>query len=518
MRSFRMPRTDLGVKARSMNKRLSALFIALFLASTGTNEVHAVSVASGCAVPKSPPERRAFYVDPVTGNMSNDGSITRPWKTLAEVLDNSRKLIATQTHPANYQRGDQRLINKNPSAPIKPGDIIYLNSGDHGHVQLVGAINKEFITVQAAPGQTPALRSLIINGASKWLLVGLKIQGESDGSGNSTSNPALIQFGRNQWFGPTTNIVFAGNSVSTTDDTSAWSNEDWVRKPFTFGIFSSANCVSISGNHFFNLRNALQFDGDHHLVFDNNFDNFGNDAIEVVAGNATIRNNRIIKGRHTKSEPLHPDGIQGWTRPGVTNTNVVIDGNIIIKTGDPQVTEMQGIGIFDGKWNGLTITNNVVITNHWHGISISGVENAKIINNTVLAYDPISRPTWISVNKAKDGTLPKNVIVRNNITTRLVYTEEGVTADHNLVAKMITTSVQGKPIYVTKPGIFGNHNSIDPNIYDGLTRVDHSKELYDLRLKPSSPALGNGNPDQAPNTDILGKQRKPPIDIGAYAR
>ncbi|HKY09604.1 MAG TPA: right-handed parallel beta-helix repeat-containing protein [Candidatus Binatia bacterium] len=462
-------------------------------------QADAATIAEGCAAPATPARRNTFYVDPAKGNMSNDGSAARPWSTLAEVLDSKRKLVAT------------------PSAPIKPGDLIYLNNGDHGNVQIAGAVNTDFITVQAAPGQTPTLRSLRVNGASKWMFVGLKVQGAGDGSTNSLPGSALIEFGRNLTAGPTSNIVFAGNSVSAADDSSRWADIDWVKKPFVTSLSTSATCVTISGNHFFNVRNAVSVDGDNTLVAENKIDNFGNDGINVVASNVTIRRNTIRDGRNSKSETLHPDGIQGWSKPGATNRNVVIDGNTIIKTGDTQVTAMQGISIFDGNWDGLTISNNVVVTNHWHGIALYGVKNARIVNNTIVPSDPVKFPTWITVQNAKNGTPSENVIVRNNITSQLTYNEAGVTADHNIVATKIGATALGKTTVVSKPGIHANRNVVDPNIYGTLVTVDNARGTYDLRPNPGSPAIGNGNPDSAPATDILGKPRTRPIDIGAYS-
>ena len=472
------------------------LALPLLIAVLCCGPAGAATVADGCANPGTPASRNTFYVDPAKGSMNNDGSAARPWSTLAEVLDGKRKLVG---------------------AAIKPGDIVYLNSGDHGNVQVTGAVNSDFITIQAAPGQTPILRSLRVNGASKWMFAGLKVQGAGDGSTNSLPGSGLIEFGKSAALGPTSNIVFAGNAVSTADDTSGWTDTDWVKKPFATGLSTSAACVTISGNHFSNIRNAISLEGDRILAADNKIDNFGNDGIDVVASNVTIRGNTITDGRHTKSEPLHPDGIQGWTKPGATNTNVVIDRNIIIKTGDTQVSAMQGISIFDGKWDGLTVSNNIVVTNHWHGIALYGIANARIINNTVVAYDPVKYPTWITIQNAKDGTPPRNVIVRNNITTQLVYNEDGVTADHNIAARSISTTVAGKTTSVSKPGTYGNRNLIDPNVYGTLVTIDNTRARYDLRLKANSPAIGAGNPDSAPATDILGKPRNRPIDVGAYA-
>jgi parallel beta-helix repeat protein len=199
----------------------------------------------------------------------------------------------------------------------------------------------------------------------------------------------------------------------------------------------------------------------------------------------------------------------------LTNKDVVIEGNAIMNVG--AANNLQGITIFDGKWEDVRILNNVVITNQWHGISISGVTNAQIINNTVISSDPRKYQTWISVGKAKDGTLPQNVVVRNNITTRLNYDADTTMADHNIVAKMINVIKSGKQNYITKPGSFGNNNFVRPDILDTFVNVDNVNGNYNLRLRKNSPAIGAGNALMSPNVDITGKQRGTSIDIGAYA-
>lgn len=474
-----------------------------------------VGVHDGCAKSSRNSTEHSFFIDPTKGDMANDGSMARPWRTLAEVVGEKSKLIATQAYAGNYQNSDRKLQDQNPSGPIKPGDVIYLMSGNHGNVQISGAINKEFISVLAAPGQTPMLSSLRVDGSSKWMFAGLKIQSGADSAANSRG---LITFGRNQWRGPTDNIILVDSSVSTTDDTSGWSDMDWVKKPYEGGLITGATCVTISRNLFYNLRNAIYIDGNKTLVENNRINNFGNDAIDIVASDLVIRNNTITNGRNTKSETLHADGIQGWTGKNMTNRNVVIDGNTIIKTGDSKVSYLQGITIFDGEWDGLTISNNVVVTNHWHGISVYGATNAQILNNTVVAYDPVNYPTWIVLKKGKEGKSPQNVVIRNNITTELGYvTGPTIKVDHNIVAGKITATAEpNSGSSWSKPGTYGDGNVIDPNIYGSMVRVDNVKGEYDLRLKRGSPAIGAGNPNLAPATDIIGKHRAPPVDIGAY--
>jgi hypothetical protein len=55
------------------------------------------------------------YVDPVNGSASGDGSAGKPWRTIQDVVDGS--------------------------APIKPGDTIWLRSGYHGVLAISGRYN-----------------------------------------------------------------------------------------------------------------------------------------------------------------------------------------------------------------------------------------------------------------------------------------------------------------------------------------------------------------------------------------
>ena len=108
-----------------------------------------------------------------------------------------------------------------------------------------------------------------------------------------------------------------------------------------------------------------------------------------------------------------------------------IEGNFITDLDQSDNNYMQGISIFDGKWDGVEIINNVVVTNTWHGIALYGVDNAKVINNTVLP----SRPeimTWIMVHPGKDKRPSSNVVVRNNIAGQIIVDGLQVDADHNL--------------------------------------------------------------------------------------
>jgi parallel beta-helix repeat protein len=148
---------------------------------------------------------------------------------------------------------------------------------------------------------------------------------------------------------------------------------------------------------------------------------------------------------------------------------------------------MQGIGCFDGFFVGWVVENNVVITDHWHGISFYGMRDSRIVNNTVIDnVEGQPGPPWIMVTDHKDGTPSSNVVVRNNLSADLSLEGDNVTGDHNLVFDDATT------LFVAPP--------------------------FDLHLVPGAEAIDAGNPELAPDTDIEGRARPQGAgyDLGAY--
>ena len=105
-----------------------------------------------------------FYVDPEKGNIDNDGSAARPWRTIQEVFEHN--LIRTR---------DSAGRSKNPNAPVKAGDTILLRSGYHGEIYCRGAYNDDYITIAAEKGHTPKIRRIFFSTARKWIIRGLTV-------------------------------------------------------------------------------------------------------------------------------------------------------------------------------------------------------------------------------------------------------------------------------------------------------------------------------------------------------
>ena len=184
--------------------------------------------------------------------------------------------------------------------------------------------------------------------------------------------------------------------------------------------------------------------GQYFLVSGNNIDNFAGDGIDHYASHVRIEKNRITNGHDICNNTcVHNDGIQGWNynHLPVVNSDITIENNVIIAQITPNlvlpVDTLQGITIFDGKWNNVRIANNLVVTNALHGISLYGVDNAIIVNNTVAPTNP-ARGTWIMshVGKGEPPGTPHDVVVRNNVFPGRINLRapqpQGLVSDHNL--------------------------------------------------------------------------------------
>ena len=358
---------------------------------------------------------------------------------------------------------------------IKGGDIVYLRSGHHGAATL-SSRNSEFITIASDAGARAIISSVTIEG-SKWIVKGLRI--ESLGS-------TLVQLRSHA-----SNNIIVGNHIVSQQDVSGWTKADWQRNSST-AVSINGECTAILDNNIENIRWGVLASADHVLIQGNVINNIGNDGMQLKASSITVRRNRLTNFLDI-GDGNHADMIQSINQSAGTYRDIMIESNTGINQTDPNLlfpnADTQGITEFDGSWDTYNVINNVVITNHWHGIAIYGAANASIINNTVFGQKP-NRTPWIGIFNSKSGADPVNNIVRNNLSGAYAYPSKGYAQDHNL-------TVSNPSIAVAE-----------------FNRVNHA---FDLRLRPGSRAIAAGTPIGAPASDIVGATRAPPIDVGAYA-
>jgi hypothetical protein len=492
----------------------------------------AYPVPSGCVVPSTAAPAHTFYVDPVNGSMSNDGSAGAPWSTLTAVIAAGK--ISTREYQLPYSTSSA-LVPVNAGGPVQPGDQILLLNGNHGDVTIQNAVNSDFITVAAAPGQTPVLNSLTLHGASRWVFTGLKIQSLANGY----SALVLIQF--SGFVGPVDNVIVNGNVINSQDDVSAWTETDWQNLGRNEAIELDGyhtpgydvNCITISSNQVSNVRFGFAIGADSSVVTGNTLINFGDDALDYDANNLEISHN-FFTDSHDLGDGNHNDFMQGQIGRGALPTstgtltffsNISIHDNILIRRSDPNLTfpgTLQGIDAFDGDWTNVQVFNNAVITNAYNGISFASLHNGSIVNNTLLSDNAETNyDTWIDVSATThESPYPSSaVVVRNNICTVLsIGLSTGVvTVDHNVSSVQIALDIGGVIHFYSAAGTYGNQNVLAPNLNAGFVVFDTSTWRFDLHLGGSSPAVAAGTTTLAPADDLPGTARTAPIDAGAYA-
>ncbi|WP_458628303.1 choice-of-anchor Q domain-containing protein [Winogradskyella sp. PC D3.3] len=417
----------------------------------------------------------AYYCDPVNGSMSNPGTLASPWKSLQDVFTS------------------QKTFNS--------GDVIYLLSGAHGSPYITGT-HSDYVTIKPLSGENPVLASIQVENGSYWTFDGLTFS--TNGSGGSFTRDYMFLTKDNATYLKIENCTF-----SCADDSSTWSKNDWYANSKDAVIIRGDNII-FNNNTIKNVYFALQIEGDYAEVRNNLIDNFGADAIRAL-GSYAIYENNIIRDAYIEDYNInHDDGIQMYDKDNVTAgtiEDVVIRNNKIYNFADP-ITQtmvndnlvgysMQGIIITDGHTENVLVDNNLVVSDHYHGITLTGAINCKIQNNTVsktpTSYNPATDAMpWIQVKNDKQGNGSTGNIIRNNIAVKYTpwtYDEATNTVENNIVVLA----------------------SDAPNAYEDFNNLD-------FNLKAGSPAIDAGVNTGITAFDINGNPRSvgATVDCGAF--
>jgi MYXO-CTERM domain-containing protein len=431
-------------------------------------------------------QARDFHVDPARGAAENDGSADRPWRTLAEVMQRNR-VRTRHWSVLPYQPG-ARLQGVNPDAPVGPGDRLVLYSGDHGDVLIQGAYNDGVIEVVAAPDARPRLERLIVRAGGQWRFEGLHIQPPA---GAAPGRGPLVHVQTHGHHGPSESIEISNSTVQSADSIAGWDAQRWISSAHD-GIRLEGRDHVVRGNEVLRIHHGIEVHATNTLVDGNQVIDFSGDGLRGLGDGGTFQYN-LVRNNFAVDEN-HDDGFQSWSvGPDGVGSGVVRDitlrGNVIIDHSDPDQPlrgPLQGIGCFDGFFEGWRIENNVVLVEHAHAITLLGVRDTVVINNTVHnPYGGGPGPAWIRMDNHKDGRPSAGVVVRNNLADAWLF-GAGVAEDHNLT--------------VNDPAAMYR----DPS--------------GDLRLRPGASAIDAGTAQAAPAIDQAGVPRPQgaQIDVGAF--
>lgn len=424
-----------------------------------------VETASTWAIAKD------VFVDPQLGRASNNGSRHSPYDSLQSVIENG-------------------LFN--------PGDSILLKSGFYGPLTISKHHNKRPVTIAAAPGHEPRLSHIRILDSSNWKLTQLSISPSY--SSSFRRHAAMVHIGPN-----VINLTVEHSLIQTVNSIKYWTKTDWNEKSTT-GLLIEGSHIYVNGNTIRNIKHGLHAHAPHSVFTNNTIENFSGDGIRSLGDYTRIESNTIKNCFQVDNN--HADAIQSWSGgrfgQAVGSTQimgVILRGNKIINYNYPKQRlncNLQGIGLYDGTFVDWVIENNLVVVNHWHGITVMGAINVRIVNNTVFdqTQDQIG-PPWITITKHKNGTPSRKNYIANNL------------------AQSFNLSGFGNGKYPTdlSSTIFAKNMIVhDSNNFF----VNAAK--YDFRLKTRSPAVDAGNRKHAPLLDITGNPRPKGngFDIGAF--
>jgi len=428
-----------------------------------------------------------FYVDPVNGSADGDGSAERPWRTIQEVIDAG--LVESQEWNRLPYTEESTLVAKNTGAPVKAGDTIWLRSGYHGALSITRYYNTGNVTLAAEEGHTPLLSSVRIRAGSNWTIRGLTVGAEL---GEVYEKRTLVDLDSHSWHGPVHHIAVERCMLRSVADTSAWTAWDWNERACN-GLQVDGTNMTIRDNILLNVNFGISVGASHSLITGNLVENFAGDGLRGLGDYTTFEYNTVKNCYDVNAN--HDDGFQSWsTGPNGVGSGavvgVVLRGNTIINYDDPNQPHrgtLQGIGCFDGTFVDWVVENNVIITDHWHGITLLGARNCLVINNTVLDQNEARPgPPWIRIANHKNGTAPVDCVVRNNLSTDFADAAD-VLEENNL------------------------------RIHDPASLfVDPAR--FDLHLLPGAAAIDAGSDLDAPelDRDRIARPQGDGIDIGAY--
>jgi len=305
---------------------------------------------------------------------------------------------------------------------IQPGMVVILRRQE-GSLELdykdvsFTKDDADWLTIYGENGAS--IESIKISSVKNIRFSGLKISKDQSGYLVDTYN--------------TRNIILDNNFISGGDDYQTWDAQKWqeVRSGI---IFNRAKCSTAYKNEMENLRMGITtytYDDNMTqevqslkvLIKDNFIRNISADFFRPIGTDITIDGNTGLDSYVSEDDgdPNHDDFVQGFAYPiGTEFQNVKITNNFYQSSTDasrPYQSPGQGIAFFDGLYTNFEISNNTIISDMYHGVTVFWGRDGLIKNNTMTVLNDTSKHyMWVQSTYDKTGKYaPENVIVENNV-------------------------------------------------------------------------------------------------------
>lgn len=376
-----------------------------------------------------------FHINPASGSAQGDGSSALPWRTLAEV------------------------VSAGQIAQVQPTDRVLLYTGNHGNVSLSGD-NADFVTITAAQGETPTLERLEIRQGSKWWIKGLTISPSFAGAPYSGYIASIGERGASS------ELVLEDCFIYTALDSSRWTISEWLSA--NSGILAGRNGTNlvVRNNHVLNTRFGIALASPNTLCEANIVSDFSADGIRVTRDDQTVQYN-VVKNAYVSGsagDSNHDDAIQCFLFNVGTGTvrRATVRGNIINNREDdlqPFPATMQAIGFFDGPLVDFLVEDNVILTDHWHGVSLYDAQGCRVLNNVAHTRWNTNRRPWVMLGQ-KNNLANGNTVTGNYAHSFNFSADSNVTAQNNQTVTQQIYDTRLNALHTQISNTFGQYHPI----------------------------------------------------------
>ena len=368
------------------------------------------------------------------------------------------------------------------SGKVKGGDTLLLKDGAYGAIEIKA--NAAFdvpVTIMSKNAKAAQFDSILLyQGTRNLILRNLSVWPRNPATGSNW----LVR-----GYETSSDIVIDGFDIRSEEhaaDYLQWDASRWNARGFS-GILLEGPRNKVIHNQLKGIYHGIFLAGSDSQVIGNIVKGFNGDAMRA-SSNTLVQYNLVSDCVVTDAN--HDDGFQAFN-----TTNLVLDSNVIIEWNGapdhPLRCQLEGIGLFDGFYDNLTISNNLVVVSSYHGISVLGARRALIVNNTVVNGRGQTSPyPWMAVHPHKDGTPSTDVLVANNVAM----------------------SVQGAASTTDRVEFRNNSVIGTPSL------VFQNPAAFDYRPKATSGYIDTADASVAPPKDVMGQNRPGGAlpDRGAY--
>jgi len=398
----------------------------------------------------------AFFIDPIHGSASGDGSKEAPWNSLQDLINSGLlESRAWSEYPAE-NLDESYLKPMNEGAPIKGGDTIYLMNGNYGDLSISEHYNSAPIIIKAYPGQKPVFTQMKLTSSANWVFENIAI----DRTGLELG-PALFLANNHSWTGNSWDISLINSQLTGSRDINAWGLQEWLS--VGGGIRSYAKNFKASGNTIENVRDAVLSQGANSLFEYNIINQYAFDAIRGFGEYSEFKYNLIKNSVYTDYSLNHDDAFQSWILDANTpQVGIVLHGNVIIDNHDlhkspspflaTRTPRVQAIGLFDGPFWNWKITNNAIVVSSSHGISTDKLKHSTVTGNVLIQNPNNTAGSTPQISlRAKTGTAEWPVVdnvIAENVMPRKIYIvpDTGIKAEEstlrpNYISSQLTIDI-----------------------------------------------------------------------------